>query len=40
MLPEMREDPYVEVALQEPPSPYYIPGQEHTDDEIVTEDQP
>nr|GFC86571.1 hypothetical protein [Tanacetum cinerariifolium] len=26
MLPEMLEDPYVEVALQEPPSPDYIPG--------------
>nr|GFC66594.1 hypothetical protein [Tanacetum cinerariifolium] len=28
MLPEMLEDPYVEVALQAPPSPYYIPGPE------------
>nr|GFA85540.1 hypothetical protein [Tanacetum cinerariifolium] len=28
MLPEMLEDPYVEVALQEPPSPDYIPGPE------------
>nr|GFA38025.1 hypothetical protein [Tanacetum cinerariifolium] len=26
MLPEMLEDPYVEVALQVPPSPDYIPG--------------
>nr|GEX64079.1 hypothetical protein [Tanacetum cinerariifolium] len=25
-LPEMLEDPYVEVALQAPPSPDYIPG--------------
>nr|GEX17805.1 hypothetical protein [Tanacetum cinerariifolium] len=28
MLPEMLEDPYVEVALQEPPSLDYIPGLE------------
>nr|GFC84002.1 hypothetical protein [Tanacetum cinerariifolium] len=28
MLPEMLEDSYVEVALQAPPSPYYIPGPE------------
>nr|GEV13447.1 hypothetical protein [Tanacetum cinerariifolium] len=28
MLPEMLEDPYVEVALQAPPSPDYIPGPE------------
>nr|GEZ55609.1 hypothetical protein [Tanacetum cinerariifolium] len=27
-LPEMLEDPYVEVALQAPPSPDYIPGLE------------
>nr|GFC83642.1 hypothetical protein [Tanacetum cinerariifolium] len=27
-LPEMLEDSYVEVALQAPPSPYYIPGPE------------
>nr|GFA07960.1 hypothetical protein [Tanacetum cinerariifolium] len=27
-LPEMLGDPYVEVALQAPPSPYYIPGPE------------
>nr|GEZ15156.1 hypothetical protein [Tanacetum cinerariifolium] len=40
MLPEMLEDPYVEVALQAPPSPDYIPGPEHADDEIVAEDQP
>nr|GEZ27572.1 hypothetical protein [Tanacetum cinerariifolium] len=40
MLPEMLEDPYVEVALQAPPSPVYVPGSEHADDEIVAEDQP
>nr|GFC26040.1 hypothetical protein [Tanacetum cinerariifolium] len=28
MLPEMLEDPYVEVALQAPPSPDYMPGLE------------
>nr|GFA24891.1 hypothetical protein [Tanacetum cinerariifolium] len=28
MLPEMLEDPYVEVALKAPPSPDYIPGPE------------
>nr|GFD23211.1 hypothetical protein [Tanacetum cinerariifolium] len=28
MLPEMLEDPYVEVALQAPPSPNYISGLE------------
>nr|GEU51130.1 putative ribonuclease H-like domain-containing protein [Tanacetum cinerariifolium] len=28
MLPEMLKDPYVEVALQAPPSPDYIPGPE------------
>nr|GEZ47601.1 hypothetical protein [Tanacetum cinerariifolium] len=28
MLPEMLEEPYVEVALQAPPSPDYIPGLE------------
>nr|GFA87069.1 hypothetical protein [Tanacetum cinerariifolium] len=28
MLPEMIEDPYVEVSLQTPPSPDYIPGPE------------
>nr|GFC48926.1 hypothetical protein [Tanacetum cinerariifolium] len=28
MLPEMLEDPYVEVALQAPPFPDYIPGPE------------
>nr|GFC35440.1 hypothetical protein [Tanacetum cinerariifolium] len=27
-LPEILEDPYVEVALQAPPSPNYIPGPE------------
>nr|GFA30444.1 hypothetical protein [Tanacetum cinerariifolium] len=40
MLPKMLEDPYVEVALQAPPSPDYIPGPEHADDEIIAEDQP
>nr|GEZ58652.1 reverse transcriptase domain-containing protein [Tanacetum cinerariifolium] len=43
ILPEMLEDPYVEVTLQAPPSLDYIPGPEepeHVDDEIVTEDQP
>nr|GFC21519.1 hypothetical protein [Tanacetum cinerariifolium] len=56
MLPEMLDDPYVEVGLQAPPSldyipgheepdqpphsPVYVPGPEHTDDEIVTRDQP
>nr|GFA35470.1 hypothetical protein [Tanacetum cinerariifolium] len=40
MLPEMQEDPYVEVALQAPPSPNYVPGPEHADDEIVAEDHP
>nr|GFA67563.1 hypothetical protein [Tanacetum cinerariifolium] len=40
MLPEMLEDPYVEVALQAPPSPDCVPGPEHADDEIVAEDQP
>ncbi|GKD30250.1 hypothetical protein Tco_1241028, partial [Tanacetum coccineum] len=33
-LPWMPEDPYA------PPSPNYVPGLEHTDDEIVAEDQP
>nr|GFD02078.1 hypothetical protein [Tanacetum cinerariifolium] len=28
MLPEMLEDPYVEVAFQVPPSPDYMPGPE------------
>nr|GFA62908.1 reverse transcriptase domain-containing protein [Tanacetum cinerariifolium] len=28
MLPEMLEDPYIEVAFQAPPSPDYIPGPE------------
>nr|GFA20448.1 reverse transcriptase domain-containing protein [Tanacetum cinerariifolium] len=37
MLPEMLEDPYPEQA---PPSPDYIPGPEHADDEIVVEGQP
>nr|GEY60462.1 hypothetical protein [Tanacetum cinerariifolium] len=34
MLPKMLEDPYA------PPSPDYVPGPEHADDEIVAEDQP
>nr|GFD62813.1 hypothetical protein [Tanacetum cinerariifolium] len=34
------EDPYVEVALQAPPSLDYIPCPEHADDEIIAEDQP
>nr|GFD62645.1 hypothetical protein [Tanacetum cinerariifolium] len=34
------EDPYVEVALQAPPSLDYVPGLEHADDEIVVKDQP
>nr|GFB22913.1 hypothetical protein [Tanacetum cinerariifolium] len=33
-LPEMLEDPYA------PPSPDYVPGLEHADDEIVAKDQP
>nr|GFB30261.1 hypothetical protein [Tanacetum cinerariifolium] len=33
-LPDMLEDPYA------PPSPDYVPGPEHADDEIVAEDQP
>nr|GEX53715.1 hypothetical protein [Tanacetum cinerariifolium] len=40
MLPEMLEDPYVEEPEQAPPSPDYIPGLEHANDEIVAEDQP
>nr|GEX89503.1 hypothetical protein [Tanacetum cinerariifolium] len=48
----MIEDPYVEVALQAPPSPDHMPSleepeqappapdYEHADDEIVAEDQP
>nr|GFC32207.1 hypothetical protein [Tanacetum cinerariifolium] len=35
-LPGIKEDPYVEA----PPSPDYVPGPEHADDEIVLEDQP
>nr|GEZ82059.1 hypothetical protein [Tanacetum cinerariifolium] len=31
MLPEMLEDPYMEVSLQAPPSPDYIPGPEEPD---------
>ncbi|GKB20625.1 hypothetical protein Tco_0854548 [Tanacetum coccineum] len=33
-LPWMLEDPYVEAALQAPPSPDYVPGTKHADDEI------
>nr|GFB73344.1 hypothetical protein [Tanacetum cinerariifolium] len=40
MLPEMLEDPYVEVSLQAQPSPDYVPGPEHADDKIIAEDQP
>nr|GFC38565.1 hypothetical protein [Tanacetum cinerariifolium] len=40
MLPEKLGDPYVEVALQAPPSPDYVPGPKHANDEIVVEDQP
>ncbi|GKE40067.1 hypothetical protein Tco_1463472 [Tanacetum coccineum] len=36
-LPWMLKDPYPEQA---PPSPDYVPGPEHADDEIVAEDQP
>ncbi|GKB32696.1 hypothetical protein Tco_0872097 [Tanacetum coccineum] len=52
----MPEDPYIEAALQAPPSrdyvpgpeepkqappsPDYVPGPKHTNDEIITEDQP
>ncbi|GJZ41378.1 hypothetical protein Tco_0588264, partial [Tanacetum coccineum] len=39
-LPYMPEDPYVEAALQAPPSPDYVPGAEYVDDEIIAEDQP
>nr|GFC34364.1 hypothetical protein [Tanacetum cinerariifolium] len=39
-LPGMLEDPYVEEPEQAPPSPDYVPGPEHADDEIVAEDQP
>ncbi|GKG51799.1 hypothetical protein Tco_0544437, partial [Tanacetum coccineum] len=37
----MLEDPYFEAAHPEqaPPSPDYVPGPEHDDDEIVAEDQ-
>nr|GFC35716.1 hypothetical protein [Tanacetum cinerariifolium] len=34
------EDPYVEVSLQAPPLPDYVPGPEHADDKIIAEDQP
>nr|GFA71694.1 hypothetical protein [Tanacetum cinerariifolium] len=40
MFPEMLEDPYVEVALQAQPSPDYVIGPEHANDEIIAEDQP
>ncbi|GKG29667.1 hypothetical protein Tco_0419565, partial [Tanacetum coccineum] len=39
-LPHLPEDPYLEAALQALPSPDYVPGLEHADDEIVAEDQP
>nr|GFD02903.1 hypothetical protein [Tanacetum cinerariifolium] len=39
MLPEMLEDPYVEVVLQAPPSPDYVLGPEHADDEINDDDE-
>ncbi|GKC26617.1 hypothetical protein Tco_1033911 [Tanacetum coccineum] len=42
-LPGMPEDPYVEAALQAPPSPDYVPDPEeleHADDEIIVEEQP
>nr|GEZ95050.1 hypothetical protein [Tanacetum cinerariifolium] len=32
--------PGPEEPEQAPPSPHYIPGPEHADDEIVAEDQP
>nr|GFD24599.1 hypothetical protein [Tanacetum cinerariifolium] len=32
--------PVPEEPEHAPPSPDYIPGLEHTDDEIVAEDQP
>nr|GEX23951.1 hypothetical protein [Tanacetum cinerariifolium] len=38
MLPEMLEDPYVEVALQAPPSPDYIPGPEEPEQAPPTPD--
>nr|GEX53011.1 hypothetical protein [Tanacetum cinerariifolium] len=38
MLPEMLEEPYVEVALQEPPSPDYIPGPEEPEQEPPSPD--
>nr|GEZ16572.1 putative reverse transcriptase domain-containing protein [Tanacetum cinerariifolium] len=38
MLPEMQEDPYVEVTLQAPPSPDYIPGPEEPEQAIPSPD--
>nr|GFA73194.1 hypothetical protein [Tanacetum cinerariifolium] len=38
MLPEMIEDPYVEVALQAPPSPDYIPGPEEPEQAPPSQD--
>nr|GFD17750.1 hypothetical protein [Tanacetum cinerariifolium] len=32
--------PSPEEPVQAPPSPNYVPGPEHADDEIVAEDQP
>nr|GEY37345.1 hypothetical protein [Tanacetum cinerariifolium] len=37
-LPEMLEDPYVEVSLQAPPSPYYIPGPEEPEQAPLSPD--
>nr|GFB38963.1 hypothetical protein [Tanacetum cinerariifolium] len=36
MLPEMLEDPYVEVALQAPPSPDYILGPEEPEQALAS----
>nr|GFC47887.1 hypothetical protein [Tanacetum cinerariifolium] len=38
MLPEMLEDPYVEVALQALPSPDYIPGPEEPEQAPPSQD--
>nr|GFA03494.1 hypothetical protein [Tanacetum cinerariifolium] len=38
MLPEMLEDPYVEVALQAPPSPDYMPGLEEPEQAPPSQD--
>nr|GEW39713.1 putative reverse transcriptase domain-containing protein [Tanacetum cinerariifolium] len=39
-IPGMLEDPYVELALQAPPSPDYIPGLEEPEQEEEEEDHP